>query len=88
MSTNPGGRGPAHLLSLGPGDRLQGMLGSAAASLHLDERHDPPFQRHDVQLPASGAPVASQDLEAARSQVAGCDILTASGQAGGRKGLR
>lgn len=88
MGTDPGGRGPAHLPSLGPGDRFQRMLGSAAASLHLDERHDSPFQRYDVQLPASGAPVASQDLEAARSQVADCDILTASGQAGGREELR
>lgn len=83
MCADPGGGGPAHLPSLGPGYRLQRMLRSPTASLDLDEGYDSPIKRHDVQLAPPRAPVSGKDLEAVSFQMSGGDLLAQPGEPSG-----
>ncbi len=67
--------------SLAGRERLDGAFGAPAARLHLDEHHGVPGERDEVDLPASGAPVAGEDMVSSSLEVTGRQLLAPLAQA-------
>ncbi len=84
VASDPGGRRPDEIAALRAAERVERVLGAAGrAGLHLDERHDIPLLCHDVDLAATGSPVAVENPQTRASEMAHGQLLAVGPQATG-----